>query len=351
MDQIYAFQWIRRNIAAFGGDPNQITAIGESAGGISILVMMTSQADKNLFDRAVVMSGGGRQTLLGGRKLNTGPAMTAEEAGVNFAVAHGIQGAGVQALAALRTLPADDVRGDLNMTSLFLGTEAKIYAGGPIVDGKVFLDQPEKFLREGKVAKIPLVIGTTGRDFALLIGKSKDNVFGLFGKRANEARAVYDPDGRKSAEDVNQEVGSDQVMNEPARFMAQSMTGAGSKTWVYRFYYVADVDKTKTKGAVHASELPFLFENLEAHYDKDISARDQAMASVLNNYVSIFTQTGDPNGSEQSMWTPFDPSQGNILSFQPDASTLLGKDPWKARLDLMEWLNDLTATASTWRAP
>lgn len=346
MDQIYAFQWIRRNIAAFGGDPNQVTAIGESAGGISILALMTSQAGKKLFDRAVIMSGGGRETIIGGLKLNTGPKMTAEDTGVHFAVAHGIQGSGVQALAALRLLPAEDIRGDLNLTSLLSGAEAMIYAGGPIVDGKIFLNQPETFLRNGKAAKIPLVIGTTGRDASILMGQSKDDVFSLFGQKSAEARAVYDPDGQKPADEINQDVGSDRVMNEPARFAAKAMTSAGNKTWVYRFYYVADVAKSSAKGATHASELPFLFETLDARYGKDVSSADQSMASMLNNYVSIFAKTGDPNGSEQPTWMPFDPNQSNILSFQPDASLLMGKDPWKARLDLMEWLNDSLAPSA-----
>jgi para-nitrobenzyl esterase len=117
LDQIAALQWVRANIAKFGGDPAQVTLMGESAGGASVLNLMASPMAKGLFARAIVMSGGGR-TLIGGVPLRgeAGGRPSAETIGVNFATTQGIAGrSDAETLAALRALPADQVRGELNL--------------------------------------------------------------------------------------------------------------------------------------------------------------------------------------------------------------------------------------------
>ena len=97
MDQIAALKWIRRNIAAFGGDPNNVTICGESAGGMSVHILMTSPESRGLFQKAIVQSGGGRANLMRGRKLSGGPD-SAEAIGVAFAKQNGIEGTDAQAL-------------------------------------------------------------------------------------------------------------------------------------------------------------------------------------------------------------------------------------------------------------
>jgi len=113
LDQLAALRWVRRNVAAFGGDPQQITIAGESAGGVSVMHHLTWPAAHGLFQRAVVMSGGGRTYGIGPPSV-----ARAEEAGLAFAKTMGVAGTGADARAALRALPVEKINGDLSMEAL-----------------------------------------------------------------------------------------------------------------------------------------------------------------------------------------------------------------------------------------
>src|SRR5262249_32154894 len=133
MDQIEALHWVHRNIAVFGGNPDQVTLVGESAGGDSVMHLVTSPPANAPFQRAIVMSGDGRSHVLGGFRLTGGTPQepSADEIGVNFARSVGIASSGPDALQALRALPPVSVLGGLNMSGVLKLPTPLTYVKGP----------------------------------------------------------------------------------------------------------------------------------------------------------------------------------------------------------------------------
>lgn len=147
LDQIAALKWVRDNIAAFGGNPGNVTLFGESAGGGSVMQLLATPAAAGLFQRASALSGSGRGSLLGARPLSRASAdgrPSAEAVGLAFARQNGIEGEGGEALAALRALPTETVVDGLNMATM--GRAGETYTGGPVLDGSIVDLSPQQAL-------------------------------------------------------------------------------------------------------------------------------------------------------------------------------------------------------------
>ncbi|HYG86166.1 MAG TPA: carboxylesterase family protein [Azospirillum sp.] len=346
MDQLAALQWVQKHIGAFGGDPGQVTIAGESAGGISVLHLLTWPAARGLFHRAAVLSGGGRSYVPPHRKLReaTGPLPSAENSGVAFAQSVGITDTGAAGLKALRALPAEKVSGDMSMVAIL--TRPPTYAGGPITDGEVVTATPEQNFLYGNFAKVPLIIGTTGDDLAVVYPPDRTRPLDFFGPDAERARQLYDPEGKLPADKLASLIAEDMTMHEPARFVARQMTGAGMTAWLYRFGYVADSLQPKVSGAGHASELAYLFDQMEARYGKAVTDKDRSMAQSFHRYFANFARSGDPNGADLKVWPRFDPAKFDLMLFTNDGEAKMQADPWRERLTLVERAIERQATSS-----
>ena len=135
-------------------------------------------------------------------------------------------------------------------------------------------------------------------------------------------------------------IGADMTMHEPARFVAKQMTKAGMPVWLYRFGYVAESMRPEQAAAVHASELPFLFDTLDARYGKGVTEEDRTAAKQFSSYFINFVKSGHPNGKGLPTWPQFDPARSELMAFTPDNCAIAQPDPWKERLDLVEQVAD-----------
>ena len=336
MDQIAALKWVKENAKAFGGDPNNVTVFGESAGGGSVHMLLTSPESKGLFQKAAIMSGGGRGSLMGPRRLSQDLPGTpsAETIGVNFAKSVGIEGTGPEALKALRALTAEQVTAGLNMAAMFNPSGPPTY-GGPMLDGKIVVADPEVAYRAGTQVKGPVMVGATSADIGFGFAQTKDQVFDPFGPLKAQAQAAYDPSGDADVRLVAYNVAMDKMMVEPARFVAQTISAQGVPAYEYRFSYVADSMKGEWKmGAPHATDIPFVFDTVKAKYGDALTAKDAALARAANAYFSNFAKTGNPNGPGLSTWPAYDAKSDVLMDFGADGAAIAKPEPWKARMDV-----------------
>ncbi len=342
MDQIAALQWVQQNVAAFGGDPKNVTIFGFSAGGVSIHSLMTIPSARGLFQKAIGHSSGGRDGVLTGRPISQTNAsqyypVSAETIGINFARKHGIEGTDAAALARLRALKVEEIV-DGGQENDGQGGP-RIYSG-PILDGKLVVENSTAAYNAGRHARVPLMIGCNSAEIGgafVNASSTKEELFSMFGELKEEARAAYDPDGTKDFAEVQTRFNTDKVWGEPARFAAQSVAAKGDPAYIFLFSYVpAGMQQRMRFGPGHGTDISFVFDNLRVPEGGTADPSDKEVARIMNGYWVNFAKTGNPNGEGLPQWPLFNPKTNQILDVQPDGKPVAKPDPRKARLDVIE---------------
>ena len=341
MDQIAALQWVQKNIVQFGGDPKNVTIFGESAGGVSVQSLLTISAAKGLFHKAIIESGGGRDGVLTGRPINKENAdatypVSAETIGVNFAKRYKIDGTDAAALAKLRALSAAEIVDDGQETA---GQGGPPTYPGPILDGKLVVETAESAYTAGRVPRVPLIIGSNSAEVpaGFVNASSKETLLAQFPAVKDELAKAYDPDGNTEFAKMLSLVNTDKVWAEPARFTARAFAAKGAPAYVYLFSYVAAPMRQWMKyGAAHASEIPYVFDNLRDRNGATVAPKDKAVAKMMNAYWANFAKTGNPNGKGLPTWPGYDPKKNEVFEFTSDGSATGTPDERKARLDVIE---------------
>ena len=326
LDMIAALEWVQRNAAAFGGDPDRVTIFGVSAGGMAVNTLMSVPAAAGLFHRAIAQSGYGTWRL---------PHLSEPRWGLPSARDHG-----ASLIASAFDLGDEPSTADLRTISFedlnALGTGFWV----PIT-GTILPDEPGIVFARGEQHDVPYITGgnsfegTIFRAFRMAPG----DYFATFGEREQHARSLYGADAKADADAERVAAATsfgDQRYVISARYLAEKMKTVSSPARTYYFQFVPEAQRETFPGAPHGSEVAYVFgdpgEPGSETYRGDDGA---ALADAMAGYWTRFAATGDPNGDGAPEWPEYDAESDTWMVLdapEPKATPGVLKD----RLDLLE---------------
>ena len=309
LDMIAGLKWIQENIAEFGGDPDQVTIFGESAGGIAVSMLCGSPQAKGLFHGAISQSGGSfgpaqcQRTFPG---ENMKQLKDAERDGVDYQ-----NKLGVSSIAEMRKLPAD-----------------KIFSRGydtswPVVDGYVIIGDQYELYEEGKYNDVDILVGYNS-DEGLSFGPphSVDQYvggvnyrYGPFAEKLLKAYPAGDGNGMpKSSRDLMR----DAAFGWPTWSWARLQARTG-KSNVYLYYFDQHPDYPEDSpqagmGSAHGMDVAYVFQDLNPS-DPRTTSSDLEISDAMATYWTNFAKRGDPNGKGVPRWPEFSDQMPNVMTF------------------------------------
>ena len=326
LDQIQALHWVQENIAAFGGDPDQVTIGGQSAGAYSVTALMFSPLAKGLFHQAVVESGS-IFSIPAFAMLNRGDLEKTLENGHLFCELYGIADT-KEGLDKLRALPGD-LLAALSMVKSDQSSVPHAFGFWPVFDGVVLPQDPVAALRNGQVNKVKLLLGYNTDESTLFI-KGHTNLgiyqmlcYHIFGpEQAGEVMAHFKVDHDHSPLQRAREIYTHSAFLIGMVMTAKEYAKMGLDTYFYNFNYDPAILKIVGLNTAHGMELPFVFGN---GIGQRRATKISNLSWVMQQSWINFIKSGDPNFKEpykgQVIWPKFDAAKKHIMVFDAKLSS------------------------------
>ncbi len=289
LDQIGALQWVKRNVGAFGGDPDNVTIFGQSAGAWSVIYLLSSPRARGLFHHAIAESGGIDRRYIG--------LADAEKAGSDFA-----QKLGVHGITELRARSAQEL----------LETRAAML---PTIDGLVLPDRTSTLFSEGHEAPVPLLMGwnaNEGRSLpqATTLATYQQSARQAYGDAVDRVLALYPAHDDAEAKQASKTLFGDAVLAWGTWSVANQHVRNGFPTYVYYFSHPQplfpgqtfdEIGSNETLGAFHSSEYPYIFGTLAA-LTRAWTDADRELSDRMRSYWVAYAATGNPNAPGLPNW-------------------------------------------------
>ena len=293
-DQILALEWIQEYITFFGGDPSNVTLVGESAGAGGISHLIASPLSKDLFHKAVHQSGGSSFTYptLGSdvRKLANNFANSFKDPSIKN----------------LKTISSEEI----------LKVSEEVYAEhyfNYVDDNSSLIGDLSDAYKSGNVQNVDLLIGSNNDEWSLYYDGNVNIGLWLDQETTPEKKIKL----LELLDDIKDPVRKMDLLITaknfvcPSLFMAKELKKKGGKTWVYQFNRVRDDELAKKYGAFHGAELPYVFDTHDEWLPTNET--DKVLTEEIQSYWLAFAKTGDPNNDNAVLWPKYDSSDDSTL--------------------------------------